>query len=175
VALRIDTAVESDKFCSAALNSVQRNTGVFLSDQQKQSVPGTSQSVISLAADSLGNRDGRPVLVGGRCNECGTMAFPRIAVCSNCMSESFTDEAMSERGKLYSWTTVHVGPQHMHKPITLGYVDLDNGVRVFSHLSINDGPLAINQSVRLSVAQVGTESDGRPIETFVFVPTGEGK
>jgi len=103
------------------------------------------------------------------------MAFPRIAVCSKCMSESFVDEPMPELGKLYSWTTVHVGPQRMHKPIVLGYVDLDNGVRVFSHLSANDRPLAISQSVRLSVAQVGTEDDGRPIETFVFVPVGEGQ
>jgi uncharacterized OB-fold protein len=91
------------------------------------------------------------------------------------MSESFTDEPMPERGKLYSWTTVHVGPHRMHKPITLGYVDLDNGVRVFSHLSEKGQPLAINQSVRLSVARVGTEADGRPIETFVFMPAGEGQ
>lgn len=146
-----------------------------MSDQETQPAPGTSHSVILPGAESWGNRDGHPVLVGGRCNECGAMAFPCVAVCSTCMSESFTNEAMPERGKLYSWTTVHVGPQRMHKPITLGYVDLDNGVRVFSHLAANDRPFAINQSVRLSVAQVGTEADGRPIETFVFVPTGDGQ
>jgi uncharacterized OB-fold protein len=123
----------------------------------------------------VSDRNGRPVLVGGRCNECGALVFPRVAVCSTCMSESFTDEPMPERGKLYSWTTVHVGPQRMHKPIMLGYVDLDNGVRVFSHLSAKGQPLAINQSVRLSVARVGTEADGRPIETFVFMPAGEGQ
>jgi uncharacterized OB-fold protein len=86
------------------------------------------------------------------------------------MSEEFVDEPMSRRGVLYSWTTVHVGPARMNKPITLGYVDLENGIRVFSHLSSNGQNLKIGQAVRLTVGRVGTEADGRAIETFVFVP-----
>lgn len=133
-----------------------------------------SPSVISLAGDAVRNQDGRPVLVGSRCTECGALSFPRVTVCVECMSESFVDEPMPEQGKLYSWTTVHVGPRHMHKPITLGYVDLDNGVRVFSHLASN-GPLAFDQKMKITVAEVGREADDRPIETFVFVPEGDRK
>jgi len=88
------------------------------------------------------------------------------------MAESFVDEPMPEQGKLYSWTTVHVGPRQMHKPITLGYVDLDNGVRVFSHLASNV-PLDFDQTMKITVAEVGREADNRPIETFVFVPEGD--
>jgi len=127
-------------------------------------------SVVCLAGDAIADKDGRPVLVGARCNDCGTLAFPRVAVCSKCMSESFTDEPMPERGRLYSWTTVHVGPARMNKPIVLGYVDLENGVRVFSHLASGGRPLMIDQPVKLAVATVGKEADGRPIETFVFTP-----
>ncbi len=132
-----------------------------------------AHSPISLAGDSVSSKGGRPLLVGGRCNECGALVFPRVTVCSTCMSESFSDEPMPDRGNLYSWTAVHVGQPRMHKPIRLGYVDLENGVRVFSHLSANERQLVIDQPVRLAVAQVGMEADGRPIETFVFVPAGD--
>lgn len=137
--------------------------------------PSRSSSPISLAGDSVSSKSGRPLLIGARCNECGALAFPRVSVCSTCMSESFADEPMPERGTLYSWTAVHVGQPRMHKPITLGYVDLENGVRVFSHLSANERQLAIDQPVRLAVGQVGMEADGRPIETFVFMPAGDEK
>jgi uncharacterized OB-fold protein len=89
------------------------------------------------------------------------------------MSETFEDEPMPRRGKLYSWTSVHVGSPRMNKPIVLGYVDLENGVRVFSHLSDNGRALAIDQTVELTIARVGTEPDGRPLETYVFVPAEE--
>ena len=118
-----------------------------------------SPSVISLAGDAVRNQDGHPVLMGSRCTECGALSFPRVAVCVECMSESFVDEPMPEQGKLYSWTTVHVGPRHMHKPITLGYVDLDNGVR-FPISRATD--LAFDQKMKITVAEVGREANNRP-------------
>jgi uncharacterized OB-fold protein len=117
-----------------------------------------------------------PVLMGARCASCGALAFPRPTVCSSCMSETFIIEPLPRRGRLYSWTTVHVGAPRMNKPMMIGYVDLENGVRVFSHLSATGGPLAINQPVELALADVGVAEDGRPIRTFVFTPaSGEGQ
>jgi uncharacterized OB-fold protein len=74
---------------------------------------------------------------------------------------------MPNRGTLYSFTVLHVGPAHWDKPITLGYVDLANGVRVFSHLK---GKLAMGQEVALSIGVVGHLPDGQEISNFVFSP-----
>jgi uncharacterized OB-fold protein len=83
------------------------------------------------------------------------------------MSEDVKPEPMSRRGTLYSFTTSHVGPKAWDKPYMLGYVDLENGVRVFSHLR---GALKIGAVVELGIADIGKTEGGAPITTFVFQP-----
>lgn len=34
--------------------------------------------MISLAGDAVRDQNGRPLLVGGRCNQCGTLSLPRV-------------------------------------------------------------------------------------------------
>jgi uncharacterized OB-fold protein len=121
-----------------------------------------------LAGDALALRANRPVLVGARCGACGTRVFPRPSVCPHCMSEEIQAEDMSRTGTLYAYSTVHVGARKWHKPFTLGYVDLDNGVRVFSH--IMGDKLAMEGRVQLDVAELGRGEDGKPIVSFVFRP-----
>jgi len=125
---------------------------------------------ILLSDGALDIQDDGPVLIGVRCTSCGTVAFPRSSICSSCMSETLVDEPMPSCGNLYSWTSVHVGSPRMNKPITIGYVDLQNGVRVFSHLVARNRALEVDQPVELSVAIVGRTEEGNPIQTFVFVP-----
>jgi uncharacterized OB-fold protein len=122
---------------------------------------------VSLPGDALTtNAQGQPALVGCVCATCGSRMFPRAPVCPVCISETMTDETMPSQGSLYSFTTVHVGPSEWQKPFTVGYVDLDNGVRVFSHLRGKN--FQINQPVQLAVAEIGKTPDGKPIITSVF-------
>lgn len=114
---------------------------------------------------------GRPHLLGGCCCTCGTRMFPRAPVCPGCMGEAVEEETMPDDGVLYSFSVLSVGPARFEKPVTLGYVDLPNGVRVFSHLA-GDG-LRIDGRVALDVAPVGTNPDRTPLRTFVFRPAGE--
>lgn len=131
----------------------------------------TEKSVLTLGQSLEGvvaMRDDGAVLLAGRCTNCSALTFPRSTVCPSCMSEMSFEEPMPRRGKLYSWTAVHVGSPRLNKPIMIGYVDLDNGLRVFSHLIASTNSLAIDQTVELSVADIGETEDGRPIRTFVF-------
>jgi uncharacterized OB-fold protein len=121
-----------------------------------------------LAGDALAYRGSEPVLVGARCAACDTRMFPRPPVCPHCMGEDMRSEDMSRAGTLYAFSTVHVGARKWHKPFTLGYVDLDNGVRVFSH--IMGDRLTMGGRVQLDVAEVGRGEDGKPIVSFVFRP-----
>lgn len=83
------------------------------------------------------------------------------------MSEDLQEEALPREGTLYSFTLVHVGPNGWQKPFAVGYVDLANGVRVFSHLR---GELKIGQTVELEIAEIGRTAEGTAISTFVFRP-----
>lgn len=112
---------------------------------------------------------GRPHLRGGHCRACDARMFPRVAVCPTCMSEEVEEEIMPDRGILYSYTVLHVGSDRWEKPLTLGYVDLDNGVRVFTHLK---GAVAIGQPVALALGTVGRQADGRTLRNFVFSADG---
>lgn len=108
---------------------------------------------------------GGPVLVGGRCAGCGERMFPRRPVCPACMGEAVAEAEMPRQGTLYSFSTVHAAPAKWTKPFVVGYVDLTNGVRVFTRLV---GAVAIDGPVCLGVAEVGREAGGTPIRSFVF-------
>ena len=111
---------------------------------------------------------GRAVLRGGACESCGIEFFPCYPVCPSCMSEDVSKKPMPTRGTLYAFTRLHVGPPKWRKPLTLGYVDLENGVRVFTHLQGQE--FSFGQAVELAVGVVGANPDGTPISTFVFRP-----
>jgi uncharacterized OB-fold protein len=108
--------------------------------------------------------DGRAVLIGGTCKDCGNQTFPRSPVCCVCMSENIEPAPMPRTGTLYAFSTVHVAAKKWNKPMCIGYVDLPNGARVFTHL---EGKLAIGDTVEVSLGVVGEDENG-PIETFVF-------
>jgi uncharacterized OB-fold protein len=124
---------------------------------QASSLPGDA-----LAADA----SGRPVLIGCICKSCGNRMFPFAPVCPVCMSEDVAREPMPREGTLYSFTVVHVGPTTWEKPFAVGYVDLSNGVRVFSHLRGSE--LQIGQPVELAIAEIGKNAEGAAIITSVF-------
>ncbi len=57
--------------------------------------------------------ESEPHLIGSRCGDCGSYAFPpgRIS-CPNpaCGSEDLEDVALSRRGRVWSWTVNHYAP-----------------------------------------------------------------
>jgi uncharacterized OB-fold protein len=108
--------------------------------------------------------EGRPVLLGSECAECGTRQFPAAPVCSHCMSEDVAVIALAREGTVYSTTIVHAGPAKWRKPMVVGYVDLTDGVRVFAHLR---GPISIGASVEVGI-DVVAEEGGVEQRSFIF-------
>lgn len=130
-----------------------------------------------LAGDAVEtDRDGSARLVGGACGSCGAKIFPPVAVCPECMSEDMARIGLSTEGTLYSWSVVHVAPKGWKVPYIAAYVDLAEGVRVFSHIvGAEPGALRMDMTVKVCTARLGEEADGRPIESFAFTPVGGGK
>lgn len=109
--------------------------------------------------------DGRAVLVGGRCADCDARAFPKPPVCTNCMGENIVAQELPRAGTLYAFSVVHIAPKKWKLPMKIGYVDLSNGVRVFTHLEGSD--FAIGDTVEVGIAAIGQDENG-VLESFVF-------
>jgi len=123
----------------------------------------------NIAGDALAvGEDGEIALVGALCEECETQVFPSTAVCPHCMNELVRRKLLSRTGKIYSYSTVHAGPARWLKPFVAAYVDLDDGVRVFSRL-VTETPRC-GDRVRLATGQVGRDASGEALFSFVFVP-----
>lgn len=92
-------------------------------------------------------------LVGTRCIDCGGSALGERSVCSTCVSRNVQVIPLATTGKLYSFTVLHVGNGGESRP--LGYVDLDDGVRVLS--TLRAGSHALRPEVRVELASDGDE------------------
>lgn len=126
---------------------------------------------VYLAGDAVREaEDGSPQLYGTVCNDCGAKVFPPTHVCPECMSENVSDIELSHEGTLYSWSVVHVAPKNWRVPYVAGYVDLPEGVRVFTHIVGADfDSLTMDMPVELTTAELFEEA-GMPVESYAFTP-----
>jgi uncharacterized OB-fold protein len=92
--------------------------------------------------------DDGPRLVGSTCSACATTSWPPAVRCHSCWEpvESLT---LSDTGKLYAFTRVHVASPGTKVPYVVGYVDLPEGVRVFTKLHGEFADLGIDDTVKL--------------------------
>jgi len=108
-------------------------------------------------------------LIGMRCSACGTLAFPKREVCSGCGADSGLEPArLSARGKLYTYTEVHAAPAGFNTPYVIGYVDLDDGVRVFGQIDAAMSDLALDQTVETTIGVVRRRTNGTPVIGYKF-------
>ena len=70
---------------------------------------------------SIAERDGQWKLIGGRCLDCGALAFPPPKVCAGCWSETIEPAELSTVGDLYTYTVVHIGRPGWRSPYAIGY------------------------------------------------------
>lgn len=74
-------------------------------------------------------------LVGSRCKSCEQLFFPKRETCSNCSSLECEDILLNRKGKLYSYTVSYMPVHHFNPPYAIGYVELPEGIRIFTPLS----------------------------------------
>jgi uncharacterized OB-fold protein len=115
--------------------------------------------------------DGREKLSGSRCAGCGSLAFPPLPICSSCGSQDVAPAPLSERGTLYTYSVLHVGARGWPAPYVLGYVDLPEGVRVFSHIEGAPDTLRIDMPVSLALREPIKNPEDQEVLAFAFRPT----
>jgi uncharacterized OB-fold protein len=117
-----------------------------------------------------------PRLLGSRCDSCGEHFFPRRTVCARCLHEGCADVMLGPRGRLYTWTYVHV-PLFAKRDGSVGaygvgQVDLPEGPRIQSILVGGPDDFRIGMELELDLETLGPDTDGNDVVIFRFRPAG---
>ena len=116
-------------------------------------------------------KDG-PRLVAGRCKGCGALSFPKAPVCTECLGQDIETTHLARTGKLYSYSVVHQAPKGWDVPYALGYVDLEDCVRVLAHIEGDARRIGMDGRVTLGIAKVGNDAQGAALMSYVFTAAG---
>mgnify|MGYP001046030388 CR=1 FL=1 len=71
-------------------------------------------------------------LMTARCIHCGTLHLPPRPVCSNCYSKELSWTQLETKGKLVTYTVIHIAPEQFQKnaPYAYGILELENRLRI---------------------------------------------
>lgn len=88
----------------------------------------TTQFTIEQFYKFIGERK----LMGAKCNKCGNIFVPPRPICPKCLSEDLSWVQLGNRGKLLTYTVIHVAPEKFQNmaPYAFGIVELRDGVRL---------------------------------------------
>jgi len=72
---------------------------------------------------------GEGKLMAAKCNKCGQTLLPPRPVCTNCYSKDLSWVELKGRGKLLTYTVIHVAPKQFEAlaPYPVGIVKLEGG------------------------------------------------
>ena len=120
-----------------------------------------------------------PQLIGGRCGECGAIAFPLESACPRCGATPMAEHLLPRRGTLWTWTTQDFLPKEPYasgetmetfRPYGVGLVQLGDEVRVEARLTEADpAKLDFGMEVQLVVVPFREDGDTTTV-TFAFEP-----
>jgi uncharacterized protein len=103
---------------------------------------------VSALTDGFWKAAERRELVRPVCRDCGRNFFTPQVACPGCLSENWSYEPSSGRGRVYSATVVHkASTPGVDVPFHLGIVDLDEG---WSMLTTLDRALPIGAPVEVT-------------------------
>lgn len=71
-------------------------------------------------------------LMAVRCDQCGSMYVPPRPLCTNCFSKELSWAQLERRGKLVTYTVIHIAPEQFQSmaPYAYGIVEFENGLRL---------------------------------------------
>ena len=115
------------------------------------------------------------VLVGSRCETCKKTFFPKKIVCPNCFDSDLKEVPLSRKGRLHTYSVSAMGPPEMKKPYAIGFIDLPEGIRVFSILNGCepwDEVLKVNMEMEMIISEIKKDESNDPIWSYKFRPVG---
>ena len=121
---------------------------------------------------TLPSRPGEhPSILGSRCTQCDHIDFPPRAVCPECLHEDMVKTPLSRRGTLYTYSMINYPAPGLTAPYAVGYIDLPEGIRVFSMLTgWGKAGLAVGMDVEMIIEKFMEDEQGNTLLTNKFRP-----
>lgn len=117
---------------------------------------------------------GKKSLIAVKCRQCGQIVFPRRVVCLNCQGTDLETIHLSRRGKLYSYTIVHMPSEHFEPPYAVGWIELPEGIKIFSQVrGWREQSLTTGMDMTLFFEKLWDEEENEVIG-YVFRPSESG-
>ena len=127
--------------------------------------------------NTLGEDRGEIRLTGSQCPSCNRACFPAMKICPDCLDDNqpMGVKILSEMGKIYSFSIAQVAPPGYGVPHVQAYIDLSEGVRLFTLLvEYGDGSrLKTGLPAKAVIARIGEDEEGRERLGYRFRPIFE--
>jgi hypothetical protein len=91
-----------------------------------------SEEIPSFSVRSFYNFLNKRKLMGARCLKCNSVFTPPRPTCPHCESTKLTWIELSGKGKIATYTVIHVGPSELSNetPYVIGVVTLNEGPKI---------------------------------------------
>lgn len=110
------------------------------------------------------NKNNSFFLLGTQCRSCKQIFFPKTGFCINCFSEDCEEVALSRKGRLNSFTISYMPVYHFNPPHAMGYIELPEGIRIFSPLSDwEETKLKIGMEMELEIDKLWEDNENEII------------
>jgi len=112
-------------------------------------------------------------LMAGRCLKCGKIHLPPRLLCDNCYGQQFEWMQISGKGKLVTYTVIHVAPQQFQAltPYAVGIVQLENGLRIPGMIpGLTQEQLKIGLELTLDFGTCSTSQTWPQWQRYCFEP-----
>jgi uncharacterized OB-fold protein len=133
---------------------------------------------VSEVSNTLVEDGGEFRLIGSECLSCKRVYFPAMRICADCLDDNrpMKTRILSDKGKIHSFSIAQVAPPGFEVPHVQAYIDLEEGVRIFS-LLVECGDvehLRTGLPAKLTIVNVGKNEEGKERLTYCFRPIFEG-
>jgi uncharacterized OB-fold protein len=109
-------------------------------------------------------------LIATRCKSCSQIYFPPLQRCIECYGKDMEEIKLAKKGKVYTYTIVQMPVSHYKPPFALAWVELPEGVRVFTQLkNWENAKLQIGMDVNLVIDTLWEEED-KVVYGYKFEP-----
>ena len=100
-------------------------------------------------------------LMGGKCKKCGKTHLPPRPLCDKCFSKEFEWVELPKKGKLLTYTVIHVAPTQFQEmaPYAVGIVELENGIKIPGMIKVPQEQIRIGMPLTIDFdTHAATES-----------------
>ncbi|MBU1670017.1 MAG: Zn-ribbon domain-containing OB-fold protein [Actinobacteria bacterium] len=133
----------------------------------------TGRETSHLGGRLITGPDGDPRLIGIRCLDCGTGAFPATDYCPGCGSGSLEDLPLPRAGTVWTYTVVYMGGYGSivaDPPYATAFIELDDGTFVHAPITGCD-PESVRVGMEVALTTVEAKENDLGITlTYAFEP-----